>query len=161
MMKKLLLLAALVPTLAFASLDDLFGPSLVDSAGKRVATSTLDGKIVGIYFSAHWCPPCRAFSPELVKFRNANQKDFDVVFVSSDRTEAAQFGYMKDVKMDWPAVPFGSPIIRKLAEKYNVEGIPTLIIVDSKGNLITENGRADVTNNPETALAGWKKSAKN
>ncbi len=164
MMKKILLLAALaaaVPTLAFGSLDDLFGTSLVDSAGKPVETSTLDGKIVGIYFSAHWCPPCRTFSPELVKFRNDNKSSFEVVFVSSDRTEEAQLAYMTELKMEWPAIPFSSPKRRELGQKYDVSGIPTLIIVDSKGNLISANGREEVTGNPANALATWKKSAKN
>merc|ERR1712130_667492 len=35
-------------------------------------TSTLlDDKYVGIYFSAHWCPPCRGFTPVLAESYNA------------------------------------------------------------------------------------------
>jgi len=26
-----------------------------------------DSGVLGLYFSAHWCPPCRAFTPELLK----------------------------------------------------------------------------------------------
>lgn len=33
------------------------------------ADTALEGKgIVLIYFSAHWCPPCRAFTPVLKDF---------------------------------------------------------------------------------------------
>lgn len=41
-----------------------------DSKGsvKRVkAEDALNGKTVGIYFSASWCPPCHAFTPHLAR----------------------------------------------------------------------------------------------
>ena len=34
--------------------------SLLSKSGGVVAPSTLSAnKVVGLYFSAHWCPPCR------------------------------------------------------------------------------------------------------
>jgi nucleoredoxin len=42
---------------------------------------------VGFYFSAGWCPPCRAFSPQLSYFANGHASEFVVIFVSSDHTE--------------------------------------------------------------------------
>ncbi|KAJ1524214.1 hypothetical protein ONE63_010734 [Megalurothrips usitatus] len=44
--------------------------------------------VIGVYFSAHWCPPCKAFTPQLVATYNAVRErghNFEVVFVSSDR----------------------------------------------------------------------------
>ncbi|MBF0548021.1 MAG: redoxin family protein [Candidatus Riflebacteria bacterium] len=137
-----------------------FPDGLIDSAGKSVDLSVLDDKVVGLYFSAHWCPPCRAFSPKLVEFRNANQKDFEVVFISSDKTQEGQFEYMKELKMEWPSVKFRSNSANAIAEKYNVQAIPTLIILSPKGEIITEEGREQVTENPDSCIEQWKSKVK-
>ena len=49
---------------------DLIKGTLVKADGSQVqADSALNGKkVVCIYFSAHWCPPCRAFTPVLKDF---------------------------------------------------------------------------------------------
>ena len=40
-----------------AGLEELFPGTLLDSDGKEVSKDALAGKTIGIYFSAHWCPP--------------------------------------------------------------------------------------------------------
>jgi len=59
--------------------------SLETNEGKPVNLSDLEGKIVGLYFSASWCPPCVAFSPELNAFAAKHGDDFVVVLVTLDR----------------------------------------------------------------------------
>ena len=55
-------------------------PTLPDqflSKGKEKVNKTdaLNNEIIGIYFSAHWCGPCRAFTPNLGKFyENVNKE---------------------------------------------------------------------------------------
>lgn len=132
---------------------------LLDAKGNAVTLDQLKGKIVGIYFSAHWCPPCRAFTPKLVEFRDKHSKDFEIVFVSSDKTEKDQQGYMTETKMQWPTVKWQSAEANALKKKYNVIGIPTLVILSPTGETITENGRADVTNKADKCLEDWKKAA--
>ena len=47
-------------------------------------------EFIGIYFSAHWCPPCRDFTPKLAQSYSEGLRDkMEIVFVSSDRDERA------------------------------------------------------------------------
>lgn len=137
---------------------DLFGDELRDRRKKKVPVSTLADKTIGIYFSAHWCPPCRAFTPQLVKFHQemtAQGKPFEIVFVSSDRDKNSMYNYMKAMDMPWPALPFGDDHKQALSKKFKVSGIPKLVIIDSSGNLITENGRGDVGSKGAGAFDEW------
>ena len=77
-------------------LVQLLGPTLLKKVGgviQEVPTAAeLEGKVVGIYFSAHWCPPCRGFTPILSDIYNdlgTGEDKFQIVFVSSDRNEQA------------------------------------------------------------------------
>ena len=51
-------------------MDLLKGKTLLSSSGDRKSLEdVLSGKsVVCLYFSAHWCPPCRAFTPILKDF---------------------------------------------------------------------------------------------
>ena len=142
-----------------AGLEELFPGTLLDSDGKEVSKDALAGKTVGIYFSAHWCPPCRSFTPNLVKFRDKNKKNFEVVFVSSDRSPKAQMDYMKEAGMKWYTLPHRSDEANALAKKFEVRGIPSLVIVSEDGKTITKNGRGDVSSNPKGALKSWQKKS--
>ena len=151
-----------VPTAASgelnAGLAELLPEKLLDASGSEVSRNQLAGKTVGFYFSAHWCPPCRAFTPSLVKFRDANQEDFEIVFVSSDKDPGAQMNYMKETNMKWLTMKHRSKEANALGKKYGVRGIPALIIVSPEGEIITKDGRSQVSSNPKGALASWQKS---
>lgn len=126
-------------------LKALFPDGLLDAEGDKVALDALAGKpVIGIYFSASWCPPCRMFTPKLVEYYKANKADFQVVFVSSDQDAKAQFEYMKKAEMPWYTLKHRSGAANALAEKYGVRGIPTLVLVDAEGATITQDGRGKV-----------------
>ena len=136
-----------------------FTDGLEDAQGNKVGVEQLKGKIVGLYFSAHWCPPCRAFTPKLVQFRDKNAEQFEIVFISSDRSAKDKQKYMTEAKMKWLSVPWRAASGKALAKKHGVRGIPKLVILGPDGKLITGNGRGDVQSNPNGALAAWKKAA--
>ncbi len=134
---------------------ELFGETLVNAEGEEIKTETLaEMDKVAIYFSAQWCPPCRAFTPMLVKAYNEAKEDgakVELVFVSSDQDKAAMHKYMKDYKMDWVAVPFEGPR-REIGTKFSVRGIPTLVILDGDGKVLTDDGRNEVASKGAAAF---------
>ncbi len=83
-------------------------------------------------------------------------KPFEIIFVSSDRDKNSMYDYMKEMDMPWLALPFGDSHKRQLTEKFHVSGIPKLVIIDSKGKLITENGRGTVSNKGNDAFDDWQ-----
>ena len=95
--------------------------SAMDAEGIVVsANSLLDTDYLLIYFSAHWCPPCRQFTPKLVNFYNSygENRPFDLVFVSSDRSEKDMFAYMRETKMPWPAMQFKGAAASRLSKHH-------------------------------------------
>ena len=131
---------------------------LTNAKGEDVPVANLKDKIVGVYFSASWCPPCRGFTPQLVKFYNqgAGKENFEIVFVSSDKDAEAMKGYMKKDSMPWTAIPFGDASASALKRKLGIRGIPTLVIFGSDGKIISKNGRWDVVMLGPKALEAWK-----
>lgn len=147
---------------AAPELINLFGKKILDHELDSVPVASLNDKIIGIYFSAHWCGPCRQFTPQLVEFHKKLQKaekPFEIVFISSDHTEDAMKEYIEETGMPWLVMPFGDSKGSNLAKKYEIRGIPSLIIIDSKGRLITKNGRGDVSAKGIEAFDAWKKAA--
>ena len=54
---------------------------------------------------------------------------FEIVFVSSDKSAEELMGYMKECHGDWLAVQHGTVLGQDLKKKYEVTGIPSLIVV--------------------------------
>jgi len=131
----------------------LFGDSkLLKADGKLVpATEVLDGKeYILIYFSAHWCPPCRMFTPRLVEWykERHSRQNFEVIFVSSDHNQSAFDEYFHE--MPWVALPYDNRSLKtELGVKFKIQGIPSLLVFTPDGTLITDKGRAGVAEAPD------------
>lgn len=105
--------------------------------------SDLVGKTVLLYFSAHWCPPCRAFLPKLIeayhKIKAKDSNGLEVVFISSDRDQASFDDFFAG--MPWLALPFGDSRKALLSRKFKVSGIPMLVAIGPSGQTVTKEAR--------------------
>ena len=138
------------------TMDSLLGPKLLKSVSDSGSTKSLlkDTKLVALYFSAHWCPPCQKFTPMLKEFyNNTSRQDIQIVYVSSDKTLDEFKGYYGS--MPWLAIPTdaeAAKIKTELARRFNLSGIPTLIVLDAKtGLFVTSQARQQVYDLGETA----------
>jgi len=132
----------------------LLGDQLVGKEGCVDTKEALAGKdYVMLYFSAHWCPPCRGFTPALAKryeSLKASGANVEVVFCSSDRDEGSFQSYFKE--MPWLALPYSKRDLKdELSSIFGVRGIPTLVICNKDGTKFNTDGRGAVMDEP----ASW------
>lgn len=163
--------AAATPSPSFR-LTDLLGPTLIHNDAKKRTMADKptmdvmkDKDLVLLYFSAAWCPPCQTFSPLLKDFYKlaAGPEKLEIVYISSDKTIPEFEQYFGN--MPWWSLPVtdSAAIKNSLAQACNVQGIPTLIVLDATtGHYITDQARGQITNvtkTPEAVqelVATWK-----
>ena len=136
----------------------LYSVRILNADGYPVAQSLIKGKIVGLYFSAGWCGSCRSFTPDLIDFRNKHQREFEVILVGADGNSAAQKNYMKKYNMPWLAVKNQSEDSRFLLSATDAALLPSLIILNYDGQIISREGVTDIKNMSVGALEFWKKN---
>ena len=100
-------------------------------------------KIIGLYFSASWCPPCRKFTPILSTFYEDMvdyYDDIEIIYISSDKNQNEFNEYWEN--MLFPALSYiDREKKEELTKLYEVKQIPALIFINNNGELITKDGK--------------------
>ena len=120
-----------------------------------VAVDSLKDRTVMLYFSASWCPPCRAFTPALISFYNKHHtsKNFEVVFCSWDSNEEEFNAYYKT----HPWLAMTRRDVDELSSQLQVRTIPSLIVIKGDtGDIITREGRMAVVKDPTAERFPWE-----
>ncbi len=136
--------------------------SLITNNGKEFNNLNLNGKHIFMYFSADWCAACKKFTPQLAsvyqKFKSDTKysNQFDIVFVSSDKSEKEYKKYIS--KMPWLSVKYEESGARDaLSGMMDVSGIPALRIISRDGMVIDHGKRSAPT---EEEFQGYLSSPK-
>jgi nucleoredoxin len=167
---KLLFLLLFTPAFLFSqekSIAQELAGSLVQLEGKELKpfddSRLSETKYFLFYYSAHWCPPCRAFTPQLVDFYKKTKKshpEFEVVFISNDRSEADMKKYMVELKMPWTAVAFNKIQSLTRINAYAGSGIPCVVVVDAQGKVLADSFKGNQYLGPQKPLDDLKKILK-
>jgi thiol-disulfide isomerase/thioredoxin len=156
----------LLPALLFSALTLTIGtltpaqaqswPETLGAAPKpQEGIQQTNRPLIGLYFTASWCRPCRQFTPRLIEAFKS-QKDLALVTVCLDQTPQAQQTYTE--KMPWPTLAFDNPNREKLTQKYQVlqKGIPRILIFSQNGEGPLSEDGTNFVDNP-AILAHWLK----
>lgn len=142
-----------------ASLPELFGTELYRADGSTVGVESLAGTpVIGIYFASAGCPACGAFTPVLLDAYAGLEQEgrpFEVVLVTGGIGMTTLLEYMTDFGMPWLAVPTPSEEITNLVRRYDVRWVPTLIVIDNDGTVLSMTGREEVALNGTGAYDLW------
>ncbi len=122
--------------------------------GKATSVSGLKGKVVLIDFWATWCGPCVREIPNVkAAYDNLHPKGFEIVGISFDKDKEALTKFVAQHKMTWPQYFDGKGWENDFGRKFNIRSIPTMWLVDKKGNLRDLDGRSDLEQKVAKLLA--------
>jgi nucleoredoxin len=141
-------------------MDHLLGDTFQKGSDDTIELEDVLGckDFVAIYFGAHWCPPCRGFThvlKEVYERINEDDKRLEIIFCSYDGNEAAfDRNYLE---MPWLALSYSDTRNKLYKQQFGVTGIPTLVVLNKSGEVVTYDGRSDVQSMREDCIEEWKK----
>ncbi|XP_024031662.1 probable nucleoredoxin 3 isoform X2 [Morus notabilis] len=121
---------------------------VISRDARQTSVSKLVGKTIGLYFGAHWSPPCQAFTTKLAEAYNTlmntnDQCSLEIILVSTDR-DVKEFE-LNISKMPWHAIPYEDKTRQDLCRIFDVKEIPALVLIGADGKSVTTNGKAMVS----------------
>ncbi|MEX0585782.1 MAG: TlpA disulfide reductase family protein [Pirellulales bacterium] len=113
------------------------------SDGTDFDWSKYNGKVVLIDYWATWCGPCRDEVPNVkANYKKYHDRGFEVVGISLDEERDKVEEYMKNEEIPWVTLfEDGAGWKHSMAKYYGIQSIPTVILVDQKGKVVSLKAR--------------------
>lgn len=122
--------------------------------GREVDVAKLKGKVVLVDFWATWCGPCVGEVPNVkATYARLHDKGFEIVGISFDQKKDSLEKFVAENQMAWPQFFDGEGWGNKFGKEFGINSIPTMWLVDKKGNLRDLNGREGLEEKVSKLLA--------
>ena len=122
--------------------------------GREMDLSQMKGKVVLVDFWATWCGPCVGEIPHVKEaYEKLHPQGFEVVGISFDTDKGRLQDFVQTKALPWPQYFDGKQWGNKFGVQYAIDSIPTMWLVDKKGNLRESNARNDLQSQVEKLLA--------
>lgn len=107
--------------------------TLNDINGKPLSLSSLRGKYVILDFWGSWCIWCIRGMPKMKEYYKKYAGKFEILGVDCNDTEEKWRAAVKEHEVPWLHVY--NPRSSDVTTKYAIQGYPTKIVIDPKGNI--------------------------
>lgn len=107
--------------------------SAKDLNGNEIRLSSFKGKVVLLDFWASWCVPCKKSMPHLIELNETYKTDSLIILgvnVDTELDKIREFQKAINAEISFPII-FDKD--SKLPPLYNVEGMPTTVVINRDG----------------------------
>jgi thiol-disulfide isomerase/thioredoxin len=116
-----------------------------------VSTTAYRGKVLLVYYWATWCQPCKQDLPALRAIHQQYQSQgFEIVGVCLDvptgtrQQQVVELSkHLEENKVRWPQIFEAGGLDSKPATQYGIITLPTMFLIDQKGEVVSRNSSVD------------------
>ena len=113
-----------------------------DLNGNPLSLKKYRGKVILLDFWATWCGPCLVEMPNVKRvYQKYKDQNFQIIGISLDTSRSNLRSYLRREGITWPQFFDGAGWKNSIAQKYGVNSIPRMYLIDGDGLIRKKNVR--------------------